>query len=881
MAKVSLEKLLRIPPSLTQSISQTKVDYLNLGHSGLRVSRPILGGLHLGSRKWLPWVLEEEKALPILKAAYDLGVNTWDTANVYSNGESERIIAKALSKYKIPRNKVVLMTKCYRVMSDPERFDPGSGVTMHHELADYSKDYVNQWGLSRRALFSAVEASLDRLNTSYIDVLQIHRFDHTVPPEETMSALNDLIRAGMVRYIGASSMWTFQFATLQHIAETKGLTKFISMQNHYNLIYREEEREMNQYCKMTGVGLIPWGPLASGRLARRPTQEEGSLRASCSAHGSLYESDDYNVDMIIQRVAEIAEKRGWPMSHVSLAWLNRRVTAPIIGFGSVGRIEEALAARGKELSRDEEQYLEEFSDASSQHQSIHENYAFDRSMRDTKKMLNRADELDDLYEAVRALIIPHVRAADEACSLKSTGQLHTDDTQRQHNVLVEPYPPKALQERFQFTLPDHEGNGKDGLMRLIRDVLRYSVNTWDQGFMDKLTSSTNPVGVISEIVLGILNTNVHVYHVAPALSVIEKVTGRTLAAYFGFNSPSAGGISCQGGSASNLTSLVVARNSLYPDCKLNGGSSYQFAIFTSCHGHFSMEKAAITCGMGLSSVVHVPVNDDGRMNVNSLRKLVIQAKAQGKTPLYVNATAGTTVLGVFDPLHEIKTICEEFGMWFHVDASWGGSIIFSAKHRHKLTGCELADSLTISPHKMLNVPMTCSFLLTNNLSSFYTANSLDAGYLFHDTEDDEVWDLANLTLQCGRRADSLKMALAWTYYGAAGFERRINHAFKMAAHLSGIIQKSPDFELVSPNPPPCLQVCFYYTPGGEMAKSERETSRRTRAMVEKMVDRGFMFDFAPGPKGDFFRVVVNCDTLLGTVEGFFKGLEAVGKQVVV
>jgi aryl-alcohol dehydrogenase-like predicted oxidoreductase len=295
------------------------------------------------------------------------------------------------------------MTKCFRVVCDPEEFDPGSGVTMHHGLADQSKDYVNQWGefpsqrptwrrpradfargLSRQAIFNAVEASLERLNTNYIDVLQIHRFDPTVPPEETMTALHDLVKAGAVRYLGASSMWTHQFAMLQHIAETKGLTKFISMQNHYNLIYREEEREMIKYCNMTGVGLIPvgiaphrsrtrreslkltcvlpysqWGPLASGRLARSPGDETRSLRATYSANGSLYQGDERNTNEIVSRVEEIAKKRGWPMSHVSLAWLNRRVVAPIIGFSSVERIEDALAARGKELSDEEERYLEE------------------------------------------------------------------------------------------------------------------------------------------------------------------------------------------------------------------------------------------------------------------------------------------------------------------------------------------------------------------------------------------------------------------------------------------------------------------------------------------------------------------------------------------
>ncbi|KAJ5157770.1 aldo-keto reductase dtxS3 [Penicillium canariense] len=380
MGKIVLENLAKVPGCLRESITRSKAEYRRLGNSGLRVSNPILGGLTLGSSRWLPWVLDEDKALGILKAAYDRGINTWDTANVYSNGESERIIGQALQKYKIPRQKVIIMTKCYRVLCDPENHDPGSMVTMHHELADSSKDYVNQWGrsngaslpnnaeprilisyqgLSRTAIFKAVEGSLRRLDTSYIDVLQIHRFDPTVPPEETMRALDDLVRSGMVRYIGASSMWTYQFATLQHIAEKNGWTKFISMQNHYNLLYREEEREMNPFCNLTGVGLTPWAALASGRLARDPMGKTSSIRAEWSARGSMYDNGGDNIDGIVGRVREIALNRDWPMSHVSLAWLNRRVTAPIIGFSSSNRMDEALDARGKQLSEEEERYLEE------------------------------------------------------------------------------------------------------------------------------------------------------------------------------------------------------------------------------------------------------------------------------------------------------------------------------------------------------------------------------------------------------------------------------------------------------------------------------------------------------------------------------------------
>ncbi|BDD56753.1 hypothetical protein MAP00_002180 [Monascus purpureus] len=250
-------KFLEIPGPLRTSIQATRAEYRRLGNSGLRISNPIFGGLQVGSSQWFPWVLDEDKAIPLLKAAYDRGINTWDTANTYSNGESERIMGKTLRVHNIPRRKVVLMSKCCRVVCDQENFDPGLGLTMLGSQAGQSKDYVNSFGLSRNAIFGAVEASLERLGTTYLDVLQIHRFDDTVPPEETMQALHDLVKMGKVRYLGASSMWTYQFALLQHTAERYGLTKFVSMQNHYNLLYREEEREMNRYCRQTGVGLIP------------------------------------------------------------------------------------------------------------------------------------------------------------------------------------------------------------------------------------------------------------------------------------------------------------------------------------------------------------------------------------------------------------------------------------------------------------------------------------------------------------------------------------------------------------------------------------------------------------------------------------------------
>lgn len=274
---------------------------------------------------------------------------------------------------------------------------------------------------------------------------------------------------------------------------------------------------------------------------------------------------------------------------------------------------------------------------------------------------------------------------------------------------------------------------------------------------------------------------------------------------------------------------------------------------------------------------------------------------EGLTPLYVNATAGTTVLGSYDPFEEISAICKREGMWMHVDASWGGPVVFSEKLcAERLGGVALADSVTVNPHKMMNVPVTCSFLLGPDMRVFHAANRTDAPYLFHGDDEDEgageseekeeVWDLADLTLQCGRRGDAVKLALAWVYYGPAGFENQINQAFELASLLAQEIQSRGEYVLVGEDklPPPCLQVCFYhkYTEDGD------KNTRRTAAMVKRLRGRGFMVDYASFPKafgggkqgggtwkGSFFRIVVSIQTRRETVLGLVKALDEVATEV--
>lgn len=341
-----------LPAKLKESLANSKCEYRQLGKSGLRVSVPIFGCMSFGDPRTLPWAIGEEEALPLLKKAYDEGLNTWDTANVYSNGVSEEIIGKALKKYDIPRQKIVILSKCYGAVAE----DPEGRYAFQRDAFQASKDYQNLYGLGRAAIFNQVEASLKRLDTPYLDLLQIHRFDNTVPIEETMKALHDLVQSGKVRYIGASSMWAYQFAQLQFCAEKNGWTKFVSMQNHYNLLYREEEREMNKFCDDTGVGLIPWAPLCRGHLARKPDEFGSTARSK----GEKANSEIPETDLaIIKRVIETAEKKDWPMAHVALAWINAKVTSPIIGFSKADRIDQAVTAKGKVLTEEEVKYLEE------------------------------------------------------------------------------------------------------------------------------------------------------------------------------------------------------------------------------------------------------------------------------------------------------------------------------------------------------------------------------------------------------------------------------------------------------------------------------------------------------------------------------------------
>lgn len=327
---------------------------------------------------------------------------------------------------------------------------------------------------------------------------------------------------------------------------------------------------------------------------------------------------------------------------------------------------------------------------------------------------------------------------------------------------------------------------------------------------------------------------------------------------------------------------MIARNTLYPETKENGNGSHRFTLFTSLHGHYSLEKAAQMFGLGSKNVIGVPVDSIGRMIPAELDRLVKESKEKGETPFFVNATAGTTVLGSFDPFEELSTICKSHNLWLHIDGSWGGSVVFNDSYRYsRLTGAHLANSIAVNPHKMLGVPMTCSFLLAADLRTFWSAMTLPAGYLFHNssTSVDEIYDLADLTPQCGRRADSFKFYLALQYYGQAHFGELVGRAYENAEYLLLLLKQSSNFVTISPEPLPCLQVCFYFARSRELSADVEGNSKVTADVASRLISRGFMIDFAPGEKGKFFRVVVNGGTTKGTLEGLVKALEEVAGEL--
>jgi len=332
-----------------------RIPYVRLGNSGLKVSKIILGCMQYGSPDWQKWVLGEEEAIKHIKYAYEAGIQTFDTADTYSNGLSEIILGKAIKQLNLPRQEIVVMTKLYNPAVEGQW---GLNLRFSGQSPE-DVGLVNQHGLSRKHIFEAVKASLKRLQLDYIDLYQCHRFDYKTPIEETMQALHDIVKAGYVRYIGMSSCYAYQFHAMQNYAIANKLTPFISMQNHYSLIYREEEREMFPTLKMFGVGSIPWSPLGRGLLTR-PFNEQSTTRGNTDWIIGNYKGAPGTPE-IVNRVEELAKKKGVSMAQIAIAWVLSRpgVTAPIVGTTSLDNLEDIIGGVYITLDAEEIKYLEE------------------------------------------------------------------------------------------------------------------------------------------------------------------------------------------------------------------------------------------------------------------------------------------------------------------------------------------------------------------------------------------------------------------------------------------------------------------------------------------------------------------------------------------
>jgi len=319
------------------------MEYVNLGGTGTKVSRLALGMMTYGAKSWREWVLEWDEASPLIQRAFKAGINFFDTADMYSVGASEEITGRAVKEFATNRDEVVIATKVFNPMSEG----------------------LNDRGLSRKHIMASIDKSLKRLGTDYVDLYQIHRFDPETPVEETLEALNDVVKAGKALYLGASSMYAWQFLSMLNYQKQRGLAEFVTMQNHYNLVYREEEREMIPLCLSEGVGLIPWSPLARGFLAGNRKANEDKLKGETTrartdvyAHQLYYRESDFAV---VDRLTEVAEARGVKNAQVALAWMLGKpgVSAPIIGASKMYQLDDAIAAMEIKLTEDEVKKLEE------------------------------------------------------------------------------------------------------------------------------------------------------------------------------------------------------------------------------------------------------------------------------------------------------------------------------------------------------------------------------------------------------------------------------------------------------------------------------------------------------------------------------------------
>ncbi|XP_020947360.1 cysteine sulfinic acid decarboxylase isoform X2 [Sus scrofa] len=421
--------------------------------------------------------------------------------------------------------------------------------------------------------------------------------------------------------------------------------------------------------------------------------------------------------------------------------------------------------------------------------------------------------------------------------------------------------PEELKQLLDLELRS-EGESQEQILERCRAVIRYSVKTCHPRFFNQLFSGLDPHALAGRIVTESLNTSQYTYEIAPVFVLMEEEVLKKLRALVGWSSGD--GVFCPGGSISNMYAMNLARYQRYPDCKQRGLRALPpLALFTSKECHYSIKKGAAFLGLGTDSVRIVQADERGKMIPEDLEQQIRLAEAEGAVPFLVSATSGTTVLGAFDPLEAIADVCQRHGLWLHVDAAWGGSVLLSQTHRHLLDGIQRADSVAWNPHKLLSVGLQCSALLLRDTSNLLKrCHGSQASYLFQqDKFYDVTLDTGDKVVQCGRRVDCLKLWLMWKAQGGQGLERRVDQAFALARYLAEELKKREGFELVME--PEFVNVCFWFVPPSLRGKKGSPDYNERLAKVapilkESMVKKGsMMIGYQPhGTRGNFFRMVV-------------------------
>ncbi|XP_043603143.1 cysteine sulfinic acid decarboxylase [Bombus pyrosoma] len=442
------------------------------------------------------------------------------------------------------------------------------------------------------------------------------------------------------------------------------------------------------------------------------------------------------------------------------------------------------------------------------------------------------------------------------------------------NKVVEWMKPAALQSAIDLKLSD-QGSSHEKLFTLARNVIKYSVKTGHPRFINQLYSSVDPYGLLGQWLTDALNPSVYTYEVSPVFSLMEEEILREMRKIVGWKDGKGEGIFCPGGSIANGYAINLARHYRFPQLKEVGLSSAgRLIIFTSRDSHYSVKKLSAFLGLGTSNVYEVKTNSRGKMCITDLEAQIKKALDEGAVPLMVSATAGTTVLGAFDPLREIAIICTKYNLWFHVDAAWGGGALMSTKHRYLLDGVELADSVTWNPHKLLAAPQQCSTLLLRHEDLLQAAHSSKASYLFQpDKFYDSSFDSGDKHVQCGRRADVMKFWFMWKAKGTRGLEKHVDRVFELARYFTDYIRHREGFKLMLE--PECTNVCFWYVPpskrhlqDGELLKALEKIGPDVK---ERMVKKGSMLiTYQPLRElPNFFRLVLQNSGLTKADMRFF------------